>query len=61
MSKKDIGLTFILAGITFLMASFPTSTSTILWGVFLGVSVILNLAGTTIIFKYLNIPNAEKD
>lgn len=53
MNKKEIGLTFIMMGIIFLMLSFVLSTATLAWGVTLGVSIISNIVGTGVIMQFL--------
>lgn len=49
MSKKDLGHIFVMIGMAFLMVSFIATTSTVLWGIALGVSIISNIVGVVII------------
>ncbi|MFD0050515.1 hypothetical protein ACFVHQ_14480 [Actinomycetes bacterium NPDC127524] len=53
MNKMFMGLIFVLIGITFLMMSLTVSMPTLLWAVSLGTSIILNIAGTSILMEYI--------
>lgn len=61
MNKRDIGLTLVMGGLAFLMVSFVVTTSTILWGVSLGASIILNMVGVAIIMQFLNTPKTKSN
>lgn len=53
MNKMVMGLIFVLVGGAFLMLSLTVSMPTVLWAVSLGTSIILNIAGTTILMQYI--------
>ncbi|MGM7637172.1 hypothetical protein [Bacillus sp. Hm123] len=53
MNKMFLGLIFVAVGITFLMVSLTVSAPTVLWGVSLGTSIILNIAGATALMQYI--------
>lgn len=55
-----MGLIFVMVGIAFLMVSFVATTSTLLWGISLGVSIVSNIAGTALIMQFLNTPKAKE-
>jgi len=61
MDKRNVGLIFVMVGIAFLMVSISVTTSTMLWGVSLGVSIILNIAGTAILMQFLNTTKTKEN
>ncbi|ANB59137.1 putative membrane protein [Anoxybacillus sp. B7M1] len=53
MSKLLQGLICVLMGFIFFMLSLTLSMPTILWSVLLGASIIMNMAGTAILLRYM--------
>ena len=49
----SLGLTFVAAGLTFLLLSLAVSLPTTLWAVSLGASIILNFTGTAILMQFI--------
>lgn len=57
MNIRDKGLVLVLVGCMFLMLSFILPTSkipTMLWSMILGISIIENIVGTGLLFRFLN-------
>ncbi|MGF7533528.1 hypothetical protein AAGG74_07265 [Bacillus mexicanus] len=50
------GLGIICAGLSLLLLSFHLSASTLMWGVTLGASILLNMTGTALIMRFLKAP-----
>lgn len=53
MKKRDIGLTLVMAGFAFLMLSLIMTAPTIIWGISLGASIVLNVSGTAFLLSFL--------
>lgn len=61
MNKRDIGLTLVMAGLAFLMVSFVVTKPTVIWGVSLSASIILNMSGTVILLSFLKTPRLNEN
>ncbi|MBY4603566.1 MULTISPECIES: hypothetical protein [Bacillus] len=53
---KTVGLSMICAGLAFLLLSFLLPESTLVWGVIMGASILLNITGTALIMRLLKAP-----
>lgn len=57
MNNRGKGLVLVLVGCMFLMLSFILPISkipTILWSMIIGISIISNIVGTGLLFRFLN-------
>ncbi|WP_075313037.1 hypothetical protein [Bacillus wiedmannii] len=50
---KRLGFLFVTVGMCFLMLALAMNVQNIAWAVMLGVSIVSNVAGTTLLFKYI--------
>ncbi|MBZ4223890.1 hypothetical protein LAE98_17830 [Bacillus wiedmannii] len=50
---KRLSFLFVTVGMCFLMLALAMNVQNIAWAVMLGVSIVSNVAGTTLLFKYI--------
>ncbi len=55
LNKMFLGFTFVSVGIVFLLLSLTVSLPSVLWGVSLGTSIVLNFTGTAILMQFIKI------
>ncbi|WP_252183702.1 hypothetical protein [Rossellomorea vietnamensis] len=53
MNNKLTGLTLVLTGLVLLMLSITLQSQTSIWVVLLGASIVLNISGASLLFKFL--------
>ncbi|WP_243821290.1 hypothetical protein [Bacillus thuringiensis] len=51
--NKLLGFLFVAVGMCFLMLTLTMKIQNIAWAVMLGVSIVSNIVGTTLLFKYI--------
>lgn len=50
---KRLGFLFVAIGMCFLMLTLTMNVQNVAWTVMLGVSIVSNVTGTTLLFKYI--------
>lgn len=52
--NKLLGFLFVAVGMCVFMLTLTMNIQNVTWAVMLGVSIISNIAGTTLLFRYIN-------
>ncbi|MCU4959598.1 hypothetical protein OB990_25735 [Bacillus cereus] len=52
--NKLLGFLFVAVGMCFLMLTLTMKVQNIAWAIMLGVSIVSNIAGTTLLFRYIS-------
>ncbi|ONG97821.1 hypothetical protein BKK39_12065 [Bacillus cereus] len=52
--NKLLGFLFVAVGMCFFMLTLIMNIQNVTWAVMLGVSIVSNIAGTTLLFRYIN-------
>lgn len=50
---KRLGFLFAAVGMCFLMLTLTMDVQNVAWAVMLGISIVSNIAGTTLLFQYI--------
>ncbi|WP_342047310.1 hypothetical protein [Bacillus sp. OTU530] len=50
---KLLGFLFVAVGMCFLMLTLTMKVQNVAWAVMLGASIVSNIAGTTLLFRYI--------
>lgn len=51
--NKLLGFLFVAVGMCFLMLTLTMNVQNFAWAVMLGVSIVSNIVGTTLLFRYI--------
>ncbi|MBE7127629.1 hypothetical protein [Bacillus mycoides] len=51
--NKLLGFLFVAVGMCFLMLTLTMKVQNVAWAVMLGVSIVSNIAGTALLFRYI--------
>ncbi|PDY08329.1 hypothetical protein CN923_29505 [Bacillus cereus] len=51
--NKLLGFLFVAVGMCFLMLTFTMKVQNVAWAIMLAVSIVSNIAGTTLLFGYI--------
>ncbi|MFB5562314.1 hypothetical protein [Bacillus cereus] len=51
--NKLLGFLFVAVGMCFLMLTLTMNVQNFVWAVMLGVSIVSNIMGTTLLFRYI--------
>ncbi len=57
--NKLLGFLFVAVGMCFLMLTLTMSVQNVAWAVMLGVSIVSNIVGTTLLFRYIKEYNKQ--
>ncbi|WP_421377942.1 hypothetical protein ACOJQI_11735 [Bacillus salacetis] len=52
-NNKLTGVTLVLTGLILLMLSITLQSQTSFWGVLLAASIVLNISGASLLFKFI--------